>query len=83
MPALELYYITIGQNPENGDYLGAIYSDTTEETGGFRDKSLVKVLREIGNRVKDKEKERRNFPMPEKSVNSLSAIVLPNGRSIT
>lgn len=79
MTHLELFHITIGQDPKTGDYLGGMYSTTTKESGGVRDKNLYKVMREISKRVKDKEKERRCFPV-NKQEDSTNLIVLPNGR---
>lgn len=75
---IELYNVTIAQDPVSGDYLGGVYCVGTQEHGGIRNKNLYKVLNEVSRRIKNKEKERRNFPV--KQEDSTNLIVLPNGR---
>lgn len=73
----ELYNVTIGKDDVSGDYLGAVYCVSSDEGGAVKGKSFYKVLRSVVQRVRDKEKERRMFPLPTVEP---SPIILPNGR---
>lgn len=69
-----LFQISLGYDEVNHRYVIAAYNaqenEVTTATG-----TINKVWREIGDRIKSKEKDRKNFPLPQEEP----SIIHPNG----
>jgi hypothetical protein len=73
-----LFQITVGYDEINSRYAIAAYDIQSDEATGVSG-TINKVWKDIGTRIKDKEKMRKNFPLPEKPVANGSSIIVPNG----
>lgn len=73
----ELYYVTVGYDEINMRYAIATYDALNDEASGTTG-SINKAWKTTGDRIKDKEKQRKNFPLPE-PPKSNGSIIVPNG----
>lgn len=73
----ELFHITVGWDEINRRYAIATFDALANEASGTAG-SLNKAWKTTGDRIKDREKERKNFPIPEPPKANGSIIVKPN-----
>lgn len=73
-----LFQITVAYDEVNSRYAIGAY-DCIRNEAMAKANSLNKVWKEVGDKIKAKEKERKNFPLPEKPPHANGAIIAPNG----